>query len=117
MALFSQDALKLNFFFCGTFFVARLKEKGYCPTFVRSIAERYPWHEKSAILERRTSSVVRRVMPFKIQFHPGIADINIAGILESHRHRLGAKIAQGLKLFVCFTSRPNLFRLRYNRFL
>ena len=99
------------------FFTGKLKQRGYCPTIVQNIAAKYPWSEKTNILERSRSRSQHVLVPFKLVYSSAAPCLNISAILHDKTKWLCPKLRDAFKVVTCFKTSPNLFRLRYNRFM
>jgi hypothetical protein len=56
------------------------------------------------------------IVPFKIQFSNGFERFPLAKVLNKFADLLGHHV-DSFRFITCFVSRPNLFRLRYGRFI
>ena len=56
------------------------------------------------------------MIPFKMPFSPGALEINLGAIFRQHLASLSMRLQEKVRFIVCFTTTPNLFRIRYNRF-
>ena len=100
-----------------TFFTAKLKQRGYCPTIMQNIASKYPWSKKTEILENKRCKSHHVLVPFKIVYSNLAPLLDISAILHEKTRMLSSGLRDKFKMVTCFKSSPNLFRLRYKRFL
>ena len=101
------------------FFISKLKLRGYPVQRCRQVLKEFSWtSEWGPKLNSREDS--RRIVPFKINFSSGVGNLGIGGILAKHLHILDdgeSKFSEKLRILVCMRVNPNLFRLRYRRFV
>ena len=101
-----------------TFFLARLKSRGYDVAKARQVMGRYDWCDKKRILGRKNNENKhkKQIVPLKINFHDQLEQTDISMIIRESSRRLNRSIPD-LKLVLCFMTNRNMFRLRYDRFL
>jgi len=101
-------------------FFQQLVRRGYPHSLLDDCLRRRGWHSKSNGLRAQSSvesEPPRHVIPFKIPFWHGAERLSLTASL--HRHVslcLGQGFASSIRIVTCFTSSPNLFRIRFRRF-
>ena len=95
----------------------KLMARGYPRYFLDAVAQERQWcHKQSTTTSRGDRSSVC-VVPFKLKCSPALAHVKITKILN----RLAFSIFEGdsvqINLVTCFLSNPNLFRMRFARFV
>ena len=98
------------------FFARKLCDRGFPKHLVFSTLDRFPWHKKDFYLNRRQAFKVP-VVPFKLCWTPLFKNFKFGSIVRSHVDALDLNIRDRLKVVLCHTSDPNLFRRHYGRFL
>lgn len=98
------------------FFLARLVDRGYPEYQVRKVFERYDWNERESILRKRIKPKVQ-VVPFKLQYAPGLASLGFARIVAKHKQLLPECVETRFRFVMCYTSANNIFMKRYSRFI
>ena len=97
------------------FFAAKLKDRGYPLFEFRKIADQLKWESKESILQVKTENVKPVIVPLKLVFSEGLADLRSIGSFQ--RHLCWRPIMpKCVKIVLCSQVAPNLFRLRFNRF-
>ena len=99
-----------------SFFLSKLKSRGYPVDYFRLIAAKYSWSMKQEVLSRSTVRK-KQVLAFKFPYSDTVPILRLGGILKQHDHFLPRRFFDESRIVVCHTVGRNLFRLRYGRFL
>ena len=98
------------------FFTRKLENRGYPIDFVRNICNEYAWCDKQRICGQKTARGNKpRVVPLKVPFSEAVESMKLDRVLQGMWTTTCAN-SLDLKPVLCYTSQPNLFRMRFSRF-
>lgn len=98
-------------------FTRKLLDRGFPIELIRKIGARVSWILKAEILSQPCAKTRRRVVPFKITYCNNVHHLCISSSLHSLSGFLPRSYTEKYRLVTCYQSAPNLFRLRYSRFV
>ena len=96
------------------FFAQKLCDRGYPLELILKGFFKLPWSSKDSLI-RRAKVDKPSIVPFKLKWNRAYEGFSLGSTdLESC---LDSEIRKRIQVVLCYTSDPNLFRLRYGRFL
>ena len=100
-----------------SFFRNKFLNVGHSPAAFDYIAGKFCFSRKSELLAAKTGKVRSAIVPLKLCFFPGLAQLKLGSILSKHLNIIDSSISGLIRPVLCCTTSANLFRIRYNRFL
>ena len=105
-----------TFLYHVEFFVGKLQRCGYALPMVREIVDSVPWRDKHRILSRTVKTRILTV-PFTMTYAAMAEEVSVSETLNRHRHIIRDHFDSETKFLTAFRTSPNLFRLRYSKYL
>ena len=98
------------------FFRGKIVARGYERARFETVAEKYSWDAKADVLNKK-QGIEKQLVPPKVAFFSGFESVGLSRLVHNFRARLHECTATRIHPVVCNVTSPNLFRLRYARFL
>ena len=115
--LFVKNLHEHDFNAQSQLFTQKLLDRGFPIDLIRKISARINLAEKATILSQSSDNSQKRVVPFKLTYCKGIQKLCISSSLHFFNDLLPHSFTDRYRLVISYQSAPNLFRLRYSRFV